>query len=269
MSSPLDALAGWPVAAAAAVTTPDQTLDEAGPVEKPWPWASVTKLLTALAVLVAVEEGTVDLDAPAGPPGATVRHLLAHASGLNPDGAPITGPGRRRIYSNAGFDLLGSVVEEGTAMPFAEYLRAATVEPLGMASTTFAGSPASGAAGPVRDLGRLARELLRPTLVSEQLFAEATAVSFPGLDGVLPGYGIQRPNDWGLGFEVRGTKRPHWTGGANSPSTFGHFGRAGSFLWVDPSIGLAVVELAAEPWGPWAVEAWPPLSDAVIAAYAA
>ena len=46
------------------------------------PWASVTKLLTGLAALVAVEEGIVDLDEPAGPPGSTLRHLLSHASGL-------------------------------------------------------------------------------------------------------------------------------------------------------------------------------------------
>ena len=62
----------------------------------------LTKLLTGLATLVAVEEGTVDLDEPAGPPGSTLRHLLAHASGLPPDdGPPLMAPGRRRIYSNA------------------------------------------------------------------------------------------------------------------------------------------------------------------------
>ena len=60
-----------------------------------FPWASVTKLATAVAMLVAAEEGIVDLDEPAGPPGSTFRHLLAHASGLPFDhGAPIARPGR-------------------------------------------------------------------------------------------------------------------------------------------------------------------------------
>jgi CubicO group peptidase (beta-lactamase class C family) len=75
-----------------------------GESERVFPWASVTKPVVALAVLVAAEEGVVDLDEPAGPPGSTVRHLLAHASGLPLEaGPPMAPPGRRRIYSNAGF----------------------------------------------------------------------------------------------------------------------------------------------------------------------
>ena len=66
-------------------------------------------------------------------------------------------------------------------------------------------------------------------------------LAFPGLAGVLPGFGRFEPNDWGLGFELRDDKRPHWTGTGNSPRTFGHFGAAGTFLWVDPDAGLACV----------------------------
>jgi CubicO group peptidase (beta-lactamase class C family) len=72
------------------------------------------------------------------------------------------------------------------------------------------------------------------------------------------------PNDWGLGFELRDRKSPHWTGTRNSPATFGHFGAAGTFLWVDPDAGLACAVLTDEPFGPWAVEAWPALGDAVL-----
>src|SRR5688572_4654286 len=50
-----------------------------GQDDREFRWASVTKPVTALALLVAAEEGTVDLDEPAGPPGFTVRYLLAHA----------------------------------------------------------------------------------------------------------------------------------------------------------------------------------------------
>ncbi|MCA1682587.1 MAG: beta-lactamase family protein, partial [Actinobacteria bacterium] len=90
MSAPPPALAlldGWPAPhARAAVLGPGRILDVRGDPTTSSPWASVTKLATALATLVAVEEEVVALDEPAGPPGATVRHLLAHASGLAFDG---------------------------------------------------------------------------------------------------------------------------------------------------------------------------------------
>src|SRR6266852_7966475 len=118
---------------AVGVVLDSQVFATRGERGRPFRWASVTKLLTALATLVAVEEGSVDLDAPAGPPGSTVRHLLAHASGLPFEaGPPIAKPGTRRIYSNAGFDLLGEVIAGHAEMPFDEYLRAAILDPLGM-----------------------------------------------------------------------------------------------------------------------------------------
>jgi CubicO group peptidase (beta-lactamase class C family) len=193
-----------------------------------------------------------------------VRHLLAHAAGLGPDGAILATPGARRIYSNAGYDVLGDVVAAAAGLPFATYLDEAVLAPLGLAATTLPGSPASSAVGPVADLLRLGHELLAPSVVSPATWAEATAVAFPGLVGVLPGFGRQDPNDWGLGPELRGHKSPHWTGSRNSPRTFGHFGQAGGFLWVDPEAGLALGCLTDRPFGPWAVEAWPALSDAVL-----
>ena len=141
--------------------------------------------------------------------------------------------------------------------------------PLGMAATRLEGSPAWGAIGPLGDLMNLAVELASPSLVNEDLLAEATSVAFPGLSGVLPGFGRQEHNDWGLGFEIRDAKSPHWTGSRNSPRTFGHFGQSGSFLWVDPDAGLACVSLADENFGDWARQAWPKLSDDLIAAYGA
>src|SRR3546814_8402419 len=75
--------------------------------------ASVTKLLTASAVLVAVEEEIVVLDEAAGPPGATVRLLLAHASGLPFEGRePIAPPGERRASGNAAYEVLAELVAE-------------------------------------------------------------------------------------------------------------------------------------------------------------
>ena len=233
-------------------------------------WASVTKLVTALAVLLAVEEEALALEEPAGPPGSTVRHLLAHTSGLAFDEDRVFDkPGEQRIYSNTGFDVLGALVGDRTGMPFADYLTEGVLSPLGMAATHLEGSPATGLVGPLDDLVRLARELLEPTLVSAVTLAKATTVAFPGVGGVLPGFGRHRPLDWGLGFEVRDAKLPHWTGRGNSPATFGHFGRSGSFLWVDPAARLACAVLSGRDFGPWAKEAWPLLSDAVLAEHGA
>ena len=67
------------------------------------------------------------------------------------------------------------------------------------------------------------------------------------------------------GLELRDAKSPHWTGARNSPRTFGHFGRSGTFLWVDPEPGVALACLTDLTFGEWAVEAWPALSDAVVA----
>ena len=249
--------------AAAAVVTPSNTVLQ-GPSKTVLRWASVTKPVTALAVLVAAEEGTIELDEPAGPPGSTVRHLLSHASGLPPDGGvPIARPGERRIYSNAGFEVVADLVADHAEMPFEEYLRLAVLEPLGTGAE-LNGSPAWGLAGSLQDLVRIATELLRPRLVAPETLAEATAVQFPGLDGVLPGFGRQEPNDWGLGLEVRGAKSPHWTGSRNSPRTFGHFGQTGTFLWVDPERDAALACLTDRPFDQWSREAWPRLSDAVL-----
>jgi CubicO group peptidase (beta-lactamase class C family) len=106
---------------------------------------------------------------------------------------------------------------------------------------------------------------LAPTLVAPETLEEATTVVFPGLDGVLPDFGRYEPLDWGLGFEIRDGKEPHWTGTRNSPRTFGHFGSSGSFIWVDREADAACAALADRQFGEWAKEAWPPLSDAVLA----
>lgn len=239
-----------------------------GPAGESMPWASVTKVVSALATWIAVEEGVVGWDDPAGPPGSTLAHLLAHASGLAPDSDQVLAPpGRRRIYSNRGFELAADHVGRAAGMPFESYAREAVLEPLGMGAT-MPGHPAHGAAGPLSDLLRLAAELLSPTLVDRATLTRATAVAFPGLPGVLPGFGSYPDNTWGLGVEIRDHKTPHWTGRRNSPGTFGHFGRSGSFLWVDGHAGVAAASLAARPFGPWAVKAWPALSDHILDAVA-
>jgi CubicO group peptidase (beta-lactamase class C family) len=213
----LDAVTAWPARrVAVAVITGSGTVASTGSAEA-FRWASVTKLLTALTVLCAVDRGEVSLDEPAGPPGSTVRHLLAHASGIAADDdAVLTAPGRRRIYSNRGFEKVAALVAARCGTDFAALLSRRVLLPLGMVDTVLDGSPAHGARGPVVDLARLGRELLTPTLVPA-LMPEAVRTAFPGLPGVLPGFGRQAANDWGLGFEIRAGKHPHWTGARNSP----------------------------------------------------
>jgi len=272
-------MARWPVGSAAVATAAIAPCTGATAVvlgsRLSFAWASVTKLASALAVLVAVEEGTISLDTPAGPPGSTIRHLLAHASGLGPDdGLASVPPATVRIYSNAGYRQLAETIAEHAGMSFADYLRAGVLGPLGMDGTIVdegisAGAAAAGLSGPIDDLLALAREWSCPTLISPGTHRQAVSVQFPGLAGVLPGYQRFDPCDWGLGCELRGDKRPHWTGTANSAETFGHFGQSGSFLWVDPSAGVVCAALADRPFGPWAARAWPVFSDAVLANAAA
>ncbi|BDB41956.1 hypothetical protein Mkiyose1665_37480 [Mycobacterium kiyosense] len=268
----MEALDDWPVPnAAAAVVGPDGVLASHGETARVFPLASVTKPLVARAAQIAVEEGVVELDTAAGPPGSTVRHLLAHASGL----AMLTGdvlakPGTRRIYSNYGFAVLAQTLERESGIEFGRYFTEAVCEPLGMTTTRLDGGAAQagyGATSTVDDLALFAGDLLRPVTVSAQMHAQAIDVQFPGLNGVLPGYGAQRPNDWGLGFELRDSKSPHWTGAHNSVRTFGHFGQSGGFLWADPAADLALVVLTDRDFGDWALAPWPALSDAVLGEY--
>ncbi|HEX7322523.1 MAG TPA: serine hydrolase domain-containing protein [Mycobacterium sp.] len=267
--SALGGIDGWPVDhAAAAVVGPVGVLAAHGDIRRPFALASVTKPLVARAVQVAVEEGAIELDSMAGPPGATVRHLLAHASGLAPGSDRVMAkPGTRRVYSNYGFGVLAEALQRASGIEFGDYLTGAVFEPLGMAASRLDGGAAAagfGGTSTVADLVAFAGDLLSPRTVSAQLHAEAVAVQFPGLDGVLPGYGVQRPNDWGLGFEIRGDKSPHWTGSSNSSRTYGHFGQSGTLIWADPESELVLIVLTDRNFGDWARPLWPALADAVI-----
>jgi CubicO group peptidase (beta-lactamase class C family) len=261
----------WPVpnVAAAVVTADGVELGYTGASARTFRLASLTKPLAAWAILVAIEEGVLGLDDPVGQPGCTMRHLLAHAGGYSFDGAePIAAPARRRIYSNTGFELAGAAVEERAGMPFADYLAEAVLVPLGMSATTLEGSPAHGASSTAEDVVTFLREVQRPTLLAEQTAADAIRTQYPELAGIVPGVGRFDPCPWGLGFELRGGKSPHWTGRTNAPSTFGHFGGSGTMMWVDPQAGCALVALTDRPFDDWSIEAmkrWPELSDAVVA----
>jgi CubicO group peptidase (beta-lactamase class C family) len=254
----------WPAPfAAAGVVTAGGRLETHGDTGQRVRLASVSKPVTALATLVAAEEGVVDLDEAAGPPGSTVRHLLAHASGLPFEGTePIAAPGTRRIYSNEGFRVLGEHLAARAEMRFAHYVSEAVCTPLGIGLDP-EGHPGSDMQASLADVLVIGRDLLTPTLVAAETLAEMTSVQFPGLRGVLPDYGRFDPLDWGLGVQLN-TPTPTWMGSRVSARTFGHFGGSGTFLWVDPDAGVACAALADLEFGDWAKSAWPALSDAVM-----
>ena len=255
---------GWPVEfAAAGVVDPAGQLSTHGDASRAVRLASVSKPVAALATLVAAEEGVVDLDEPAGPTGSTVRHLLAHTSGLPFEGAePIARPGHRRIYSNEAFRVLAEHVAERAGMPFAEYVREAVCAPLEIGLDS-SGDPGSGMHASLADVLAIGRELLAPRLVADETRDELTNVQFPGLSGVLPDHGRFDPLDWGLGVQLN-TRPPSWMGTRASPSTYGHFGGTGTFLWVDPEARVVCAALTTREFDDWARDAWPRFGDAVL-----
>jgi CubicO group peptidase (beta-lactamase class C family) len=255
----------WPVEfAAAGLVDPEGRVTTHGDASRPVRLASVSKPVAALAALVAAEEGVLDLDEAAGPPGSTVRHLLAHAGGLPFEGAdPIARPGQRRIYSNEGFRVLAHHLSTRAEMPFADYVRLAVCQPLGLALDP-TGDPGSGMHASLQDVLAVGNELLRPRLVAGETRDEMIAVQFAGLKGVLPDYGRFDPLDWGLGVQLN-TSPPSWMGARTSPRAFGHFGGSGTFLWVDPVAAVVCAALTTRGFDDWAKEAWPALSDAVLA----
>ncbi len=264
----LDAISSWPVGTAAAVVVHgDAVVDHFGAITDVFALASITKLLTAVTVLVATEEESVNLDdeVHGAPKGALLRDLLDHSSGLAPDEPKaLSQVGQRRIYSNMGYELAARHVATQTGIDFATYLHEAVCLPAGMTRTVLEGSPAYGASSSAQDLAAFVIALRSHRILSAHGVSQLSTPSRPTVSGVLPGYGRHDPNPWGLGAEVRGHKSPHWTSPQNHETTWGHFGRAGTFLWVDPSRDLAAICLTDTTFGEWAIERWPQLSTRIL-----
>lgn len=263
----------WPVDHVGAAVITDAGVDHVGELDRPYALASLSKPITSWAIMVAVEEGVIDLDRPlrhvAAPEGATMRHLLSHAAGFAFDGQqPISAIERTRTYSNTGIERAADELAAEAAMPFVTYLDEAVIAPLGMTSTRLDGSPAYGIISTLADMITFASELRRPTLLARSTVDEMIRPQYPSLGGIVPGVGRFDRCPWGLGVELHGDKSPHWMGRANSPATFGHFGGAGTMMWVDPLADVAVVALTDrrfEQWRDAALRLWPAFSDAALA----
>lgn len=267
---PFDHLESWP-AGRRGVVVKDASGDgqtvatrEHGDLVTPLQWASITKLATALCLHVCSSAGMVDLNDVVAENGATLSDVLSHAGGFGPEGAvAISMPGRRRVYSNGGYEAAAAHLERATGLSFDILLRENVFDPLGMEITRLTGSPASGIEGPVRELSALLEELMAPTLLDAVEAEVMRAITWPGAAGVLPGFGRFDPCPWAAGPEVKGNKSPHWTGSSWGPTSFGHFGQAGGFVVIDPERRLGVATLGAVPFGPWSRECWPRFLDAV------
>ena len=271
--SALHLVTDWPVDHVGAAIISDAGVDQVGELDRRYALASLSKPITAWAIMVAVEEGVIDLDRPlqhvAAPEGATMRHLLSHAAGFAFDGEePIAEIERTRIYSNTGIERAADEVAASAAIPFEVYLDEAVLTPLGLASTTLSGSPAYGITSTLADAIAVASEFRRPTLLARSTVDEMIRPQYPSLGGIVPGVGRFDRCPWGLGVELHGDKSPHWMGRANSAATFGHFGGSGTMMWVDPLADVAVVALTDRRFEQWSAEAlqlWPAFSDAALA----
>ncbi len=127
--------------------------------------ASITKLMTAVVVLSLEEDGLLSVDDPVadyveafdGSP-VTIAHLLTHTSGLRDrlgargrqtaaevgeyieslaKQSPSVEPGSRWRYADAGYNLLGIVIESASGLPYVDAVVERVLEPLGMQSSTF------------------------------------------------------------------------------------------------------------------------------------
>jgi beta-lactamase class C len=317
--------------------------------------ASVTKPISAAAVMTLVEDGRVALDDPvvnavsefgrAEPTdespldparealrGAiTIRHLLAHLSGLPEDLGPRHGrfaqapdlatltdamcrlplqsaPGQVLRYSNAGYAVLARLTERLSGEEFWAFTRRWVIAPLGLEEEIVArpdaaqterivhlrdaagaGTPTEsynsaywrelaipwgGLYGTPRALAGFAGSFL-PTFEGRRaLGATTTAEMVRDQAGGVPG-GVESGKvwwpvaSWGLGWEVKGEKRRHWTGELTSPATFCHFGQAGTLLWADPVHDLALAVFAGRAvtrmWG-FILTRWIRLADALVTA---
>ncbi len=243
--------------------------------------ASLTKVVTASAVLKQIEAGKAALETPVreilpgwrvqGSEGVTLRHLLSHTSGLPEDLAkgtlnyddansldvildafmkvpPVKEQGEELIYSNIGFGLLGRVIERLSGYGYREAVWRTVLGPLWMNDTWFgnpprgkeesvakvagtsrAGTPLDpynssyyrelatpwgGMFASAEDLAKLAQAYLdngKPLLEAGTALS-ATRNWTNGLYGGFSGWRSFPTGDWGLGWEVKGSRGRHWTG---------------------------------------------------------
>jgi CubicO group peptidase (beta-lactamase class C family) len=214
-------------------------------------------------------------------------------------------PGVELRYSNAGYGVIARLTEHISGQPFWQTTQNRVLEPLGLkeivadpaglaleqvallADTSHPGTefesynsaywralalPWGGLFGTPRDTLRFAAAFLPSgeRFLSEVGTSLMTTDQTMGVPGGVESAKVRWDRGrWGLGWEVKGEKRRHWTGDFTSPRTFCHFGHAGTLLWGDPERDIALAVFAnravTHMWG-FILPRWARLSNAVIAA---
>jgi CubicO group peptidase (beta-lactamase class C family) len=220
----------------------------------------------------------------------------------------VSAPGSELRYSNAGYGVVARLAERVSGHPLWELAQRRVFAPLmlddiipnpagtdlarvaSLSDTSHVGTdgetynsgywrslalPWGGLFGTPRDAARFAGTFL-PS--GERALSPATTAAMisdqtMGVPGGVESAKVSwNPGRWGLGWEVKGEKRRHWTGELTSPRTFCHFGHAGTLLWGDPDIDLALAVFAnravTHMW-PFIHTNWARLSNAVVAAVTA
>jgi CubicO group peptidase (beta-lactamase class C family) len=228
-------------------------------------------------------------------------------AGLRWEEPPGYPPATQRWYSNAGYVQAAKLLERASGMSCAAYLRAAVFGPLGLdASLGLAEAdaartarvwqpgrygegelfnserfradapPQAGAFASARAYGGFVSCLLAQggaggrALLAAETVDEMLSPQFGPLPGGVGGVGEWPDLCWGLGFDVRGRREPHWAGRALSTRAASHFGASGTLAWLDPERGLGLVALANRgTYSGWWREPWAALGTAVTAAAAA
>lgn len=248
----------WPGSPSAIVFRLDggliERVAEIGDLDDVRPWASVSKMAVALAMGVENDWDLHKFTEGVGPRGATIANLLSHSSGLGPEpGDPVVPIATKRVYSNYGYDFVVQAIL-GTNSP-QNWLADRVFSPLGMATTRLEDRPAAGVSGSTNDLLRLGVGWLRPDGIARETRNRMISPYLPDLDGIVPGFGRFTPNPWGIGPEIRGSKR-HWMG-EWPPESFGHFGQSGALILLNAQEHIGVVATSTVAFGPWAVALWP------------
>jgi CubicO group peptidase (beta-lactamase class C family) len=215
-------------------------------------------------------------------------------------------PGEVLRYSNAGYAVLTRLTERLSGEEFWAFTRRRVTTPLGLADEIVA-RPDSRQSARIVHLAEAAGAGT-PTESYNSAYWRELAIPWGGLYGTprlahfagsfLPGFMGRRPLSaatvslmiadqaggvpggvetgkvwwpvaaWGLGWEVKGVKRRHWTGELTSPDAFCHFGQAGTLLWGDPAHDLALAVFTGRAvtrmWG-FILTRWIKLSNALVA----
>jgi CubicO group peptidase (beta-lactamase class C family) len=244
--------------------------------------------------------------APFDADGVTVRRLLSHTAGLSvhgyvgqPPDRPLaaieislsgeTGgsfpvelleaPGRRWLYSGGGYSVLQLLVEELTGRPFADYMQAEVLGPLGMTASSFGWQRTAATAFPHDAAGTripdvaFAEQAAAGLVTTAPDLARFLAAALPGPRGEPPGRGVLNPagvrlaltpapatsGRWGLGYglgRLAGGDRLAYHEGANRGWRAGLAllpeRRAGIVVLANGDGGSAPIDAVVQQWVPLA-----------------